>query len=71
MYKFCNISVNFENIQMVDHILKILRPGAFDISMFILEYCMDQRRYKSRHRIPMFIWTPCSQLKLSVGVSVY
>ena len=21
---------------------------------------MEQRRYRSRHLIPMFIWTPCS-----------
>ena len=29
---FCNISVHFEDAKMVDHILKIPRPGFFDNS---------------------------------------
>ena len=31
MYKFCNISVNFKDTKMVELILKISRPGVFDI----------------------------------------
>ena len=67
-YKFCNISVNFEDTKMVDHILKISRPGVFKsrclswntaIIVFMKKCRMDQRRYKSRHWIPMFIGTPC------------
>ena len=51
-----------------DHILKISRPGVFDIRclnwnteqiVFINKYPMDRRQYKSRHIIPMFIVKPC------------
>ena len=31
LYKFRNFSVNFEDTKMVDHILKISRPGVFDV----------------------------------------
>ena len=54
---------------MVDHILKISRPGVFDIRclswntasiVFMKRCCMDRRRYESRHWIPMFE-TPCTK----------
>jgi len=31
LYKFCNISFNFEDTKMADQILKISRPGGFDV----------------------------------------
>ena len=31
LYKFCNISVNFDDTKMVGLILKISKPGVFDI----------------------------------------
>ena len=40
--KFCIISVNFEDTQMVDNILKISRPGIFE--MCKLEYCNEKCR---------------------------
>ena len=64
LYKFCNISVNFEDSKMIDHILKISRLGIFDfrclswntaIIVFMKKCRMDRRRYESRHWIPMFI----------------
>ena len=29
--KFCNISANFKDTKMVDNVLKISRPGVFEI----------------------------------------
>ena len=52
---------------MVNNILKISKPYRYLI--FKLEYCnnyteeklcIDRRRYKNRHLIPMFIGTPCA-----------
>ena len=62
LFKLCNISVNFQDRKMVDHILKILRPSVFDIRCFywiviiaVMKKCrMDGRRYKGRHLIPMY-----------------
>ena len=31
LFKFRNISVNFKDTKVLDHILKISRPGVFDI----------------------------------------
>ena len=58
----------FWRYKMVDRILKISRPGVFDIRclswntaiiVFMKKCRMDRRRYKSRHWIPMFIGIPC------------
>ena len=56
IYKFCNISVNFENTKIVDHILEILRPGVFEFrclnwntGVFMKKCRMDRRRYKRSH----------------------
>ena len=53
---------------MVDHILKIKRPGVFDIrfvsvtwntAIIVLKKChMDRRRYKSRHLISCLLGHP-------------
>jgi len=57
---FCNISFNFEDTKMVDHILEISRPGVYDIVclnwntaiiVFLTKFRMDRRRYKSLHFI--------------------
>ena len=72
-----DISFNFKDTKMVDHILKISRPGVFDIRCLNLNtakivnmkiFCMDQRRYKSLYLIPMFIGTPCT---LKVTKEIY
>ena len=56
--KFWNISIKFEDTKMVDHTLKISRPGVFDkrclnwntaITVFMNKYHMVRRRYRSRH----------------------
>ena len=56
LYKFSNISVNFEDTKMVDHILEISRPVVFDIRclnwnttiiVFMKKGHMDGRQYKS------------------------
>ena len=69
--KFCNISANFKDAKMVDHILKISRLDVFDtrclnwiasIIVFMKKCHMEQRRYKSSHLIPMFTWTSCTYL---------
>ena len=71
MYKFCNISVNFKDTKILDLILKISRPGVFNIRfvncntaiiVFMKKCHMDRRRYKSCHLIPMFIETPFPSL---------
>ena len=65
---FCNISVNFEDAKMVDHIFKIPIPSFFDNSclswnnakiVFMKKMPLaNRRRYKWCHWIPMFIGTP-------------
>ena len=64
--QFCNISVNFEVTKMVEPLWKS-QDQAFSIldvwggtlqyvwRVFLKKCRMDQRRYKSRHWIPMFI----------------
>ena len=41
LYKFCHISVNFDDTKMVGLILKISKPGVIDIRSVLckLEYC--------------------------------
>ena len=63
---FAIFSVNFEDTKMVDLILKISRPGVFDIrclsgnsAIFVCKQKMERRRYKSRYLIPMFLGTTC------------
>ena len=64
-YKF---AVSPSILKMVDHILKISRPGVFDfrcinwktaIIVFMKKCPMKRRRYKRNHWISMFIGTPC------------
>ena len=68
LYKFCNISVNFKDTKMVDHILKISRPGVFDkrylswntaIIVFMKKFATwtEDDIY-----IPMFFGTPCRSI---------
>ena len=64
--QFCNISVNFEVTKMVEPLWKS-QDQAFSIldvwggtlqyvwRVFLKKCRMDQRRYKNRHWIPMFI----------------
>ena len=49
-YKFCNISANFKDTKMVDHVLKIARPGVIEIRcvnwkieiiVFMIKWHMD------------------------------
>ena len=78
-FVFTNFAISpiiFEDTKMVDHILKISRPGVFDIRrlswntaivVFIKKCRMVRRRYKSRHWISMFIGTPCIREILEEG----
>ena len=52
---FAIFSVNFEDTKMVDLILKISRPGVFDIrclswnsAIIVFKQKMERRQYKSR-----------------------
>ena len=57
--KFPNISVNFKGKIMVDHILEIPKLAVFEVKCYTTKYClqMEQRRFRSRHLISIFIGT--------------